>query len=239
MARRASQRGQGADGDGSQRTLGPLGRADWVEAARRALVAGGIASVKVDRLAADLGVTRGSFYWHFADRAELLSAMLAHWEATNTAPMEQAVARAAGDGHARLAALIRLWIDEVAFSPAYDAAVRDWGRHDAAAAAAVRRTDERRIGLLAGIFADLGYAGTDAFVRARVAYFHQVGYYALAIREPRALRLDLLPHYYRVLTGFEIPDHLRGTTGSVSDEARAPPRRIARSGERPKGSRAR
>lgn len=238
VERRATDPRQAADETG-ERPSAPLGRADWIEAARRALVAGGVASVKVDRLAADLGVTRGSFYWHFADRAELLATLLDHWEATNTAPMEQAVARAASDGHAKLTALIRLWIDEVAFSPAYDAAVRDWARHDAAAAAAVRRTDDRRIDLLAGIFADLGYVGTDAFVRARVAYFHQVGYYALAIREPRQLRLDLLPHYYRVLTGFPMPDHLRATIGRVSEEARSPPRRIVRRGERPKGTRAR
>lgn len=218
---------------------GPLVRGDWVDAARRALASGGIASVKVDRLAADLSVTRGSFYWHFADRAELLSALLAHWEATNTAPMEQAVAQAGADGHAKLAALIRLWIDEVAFSPAYDAAVRDWARHDTGAAAAVGRIDERRIALLAGIFGDLGYAGADAFVRARVTYFHQVGYYALAIREPRALRLDLLPYYYRVLTGFEMPDHLRGITGSVREDGRPGSRKIVSSGDLPKGSRAR
>ncbi len=230
---------RGSKGSAGQRPASPLGRADWIEAARRALVAGGIASVKVDRLAADLGVTRGSFYWHFADRTELLSALLAHWEATNTAPMEQAVARAGSDGHAKLMALVQLWIDEVAFSPAYDAAVRDWARHDTAAAAAVRRTDDRRIALLTDIFGDLGYEGTDAFVRARVAYFHQVGYYALAIREPRALRFDLLPHYYRVLTGFPMPDQLRGTIGKVSEEARSPPRRMVRSGDRPKGTRAR
>lgn len=218
---------------------GPLARGDWVDAARRALVAGGIASVKVDRLAAGLSVTRGSFYWHFRDRAELLTALLAHWEATNTAPMEQAVAQAGADGHAKLVALVRLWIDEVAFSPAYDSAVRDWGRHDPAAAAAVGRTDERRVALLAGIFGDLGFAGTDAFVRARVTYFHQVGYYALAIREPRARRLELLPYYYRILTGFEMPDHARGITGRVSEEGRPGSRRMVSKGDLPKGTRAR
>ncbi|MCC7273008.1 MAG: TetR/AcrR family transcriptional regulator [Alphaproteobacteria bacterium] len=227
----------GSEGGGTARGQ-RLVRADWIEAARGALVAGGIASVKVDRLAAGLGVTRGSFYWHFVGRSELLEALLRHWEATNTAPMEQAVAAAGPDGHARFAALVRLWIDEVAFSPAYDAAVRDWARHAPAAAAAVRRIDDRRIALLAGIFADLGYAGTDAFVRARVAYFHQVGYYALAIREPHARRLDLMPYYYRALTGLEMPPHVRGITGSVSDDGRSRLRKTVRTGERPKGRRA-
>ncbi|BBK33685.1 hypothetical protein STHU_43190 [Allostella humosa] len=184
-------------------------------------------------------MTRGSFYWHFADRAELLTALLAHWEATNTAPMEQAVAQAGSDGHAKLVALIRLWIDEVAFSPAYDSAVRDWARHDPSAATAVGRIDERRIALLAAIFADLGFAGEDAFVRARVAYFHQVGYYALAIRESRQRRLDLLPFYYRVLTGFEMPDQLRGITGKVRADGRSGPRRMVSRGDLPNGSRAR
>src|SRR5207244_1242684 len=57
-----------------------LDRADWMRAARRALLVGGPAAVRVEPLAAALGVTKGSFYWHFSDRAELLEALLAEWE---------------------------------------------------------------------------------------------------------------------------------------------------------------
>ena len=60
---------------------------DWIKAAGRRLASGGIAAVAVETLARDLAVTKGSFYWHFRDRAALLKALLADWEAGSTAPL--------------------------------------------------------------------------------------------------------------------------------------------------------
>jgi AcrR family transcriptional regulator len=70
---------------------GAFGREDWVNTSRKALIKEGIDQVKVERLAKQLNVTRGSFYWHFRSRAELLTALLDHWEATNTGPLLRAV----------------------------------------------------------------------------------------------------------------------------------------------------
>lgn len=50
---------------------GRLSLDDWLEAARNAFISGGIGSVKVEPLAASLGVTAGSFYWHFENRESL------------------------------------------------------------------------------------------------------------------------------------------------------------------------
>jgi AcrR family transcriptional regulator len=177
-----------------------LGAADWVETARTALIGGGVARVRVEPLARALGVTTGSFYWHFKDREALLGALLRHWEETNTAPLFRAV-EAAGDAAAQLSALVEVWIDEADYSPAYDSAVRDWARVSETAEAAVRRVDDKRIGLLQRIFEGFGHDAERAFVRARVAYFHQVGYYALHIVESREERRRLLPLYLEVLTG--------------------------------------
>ena len=52
---------------------------DWIAAGWRALVRGGPAAVRIEALARDLGVTKGSFYGYFTDRAALLAAMLAQW----------------------------------------------------------------------------------------------------------------------------------------------------------------
>ena len=54
---------------------------DWMRAARLALLHNGPDGVCVEPLARALGVTKGSFYWHFRDRADLLEALLAEWEA--------------------------------------------------------------------------------------------------------------------------------------------------------------
>src|SRR5262245_9594305 len=55
-------------------------RDDWMRAARLALLHRGRDGVRVEPLARFLGVTKGSFYWHFRDRRELMEALLREWE---------------------------------------------------------------------------------------------------------------------------------------------------------------
>lgn len=178
-----------------------LGRDAWIEAGRRALIAGGVGTVKVEPLAAALGVTTGSFYWHFGDRDELLTALLDDWELRNSDAMFAAASRHDGDAAAALRAVFNVWIEEADYSPAWDSAIRDWARTDERAAQRVRRVDDRRIRLLASLFAKRGERGPRAFIRARVTYFHQVGYYAMRITESHARRRRLLPLYIDVLLG--------------------------------------
>src|SRR3954471_5368729 len=61
-----------------------LAAADWIEAALLALARGGLAAIAVEPLAKELGTTKGSFYWHFADRQALLEATLELWERRDT-----------------------------------------------------------------------------------------------------------------------------------------------------------
>jgi len=177
-----------------------LDRAAWVGAARGELLRGGIAAVKIGRLARRLGATRGSFYWHFADRDDLLRELLVDWEASNTAPFERILAEGS-NGIAEFEAVVELWLAEKEYNPAYDTAVRGWARIDPVVAAAVRRADERRIDVLRRIFVDLGFRDPEALVRARITYFHQVGYYTLGLAEEPARRRELLPLYVQALVG--------------------------------------
>jgi AcrR family transcriptional regulator len=180
-----------------------LGRDAWVAAGRAALIAGGVARVRVEPLAAALGVTTGSFYWHFRNREQLLRALLGDWRERNSAALFAAVQRHGEAPRRALRALADVWIDETAYSPAWDAAVRDWARTSPEVERVVRQVDRRRIRLLQSLFRRLGFAAPEAFIRARIAYFHQVGYYALRIVESRARRRALLPLYLRVLAGRE------------------------------------
>jgi AcrR family transcriptional regulator len=176
-------------------------REDWLEAARRALIEGGADRVKVEPLAGVLGVTTGSFYHHFKNRQELLDALLTHWETHNSGALFHAVREAGDDADAQLDALFDTWVDERDYDPAYDSAVRDWARTSPAAEAAVRRVDDQRIELLTGIFAGFGYDPERAFIRARITYFHQVGYQAMAIIESHDRRQGLRPLYREALLG--------------------------------------
>lgn len=182
-----------------------LSAEDWVLAARAALVRHGVADVKVDRLARDLKVTRGSFYWHFADRQALLDALLKHWRSRNTEPF----LRVAGDHDEpplqQLARFTHIWLDEKEYDPAFDSAVRDWARNSADVARAVRSADAARLRVLTRIFSDLGFPEQEAMVRARITYYHQVGYYTMRITESHARRRDLFPAYFEVLAGQPLP----------------------------------
>jgi dipeptidyl aminopeptidase/acylaminoacyl peptidase len=87
------------------------------------------------------------------------------------------------------------------YSPAWDSALRNWATLSKQAAAVVRRVDEHRINIIREIFLHLGYLDPQALVRARIVYFHQVGYYTLALGESLEQRETLLPVYVDALLG--------------------------------------
>jgi AcrR family transcriptional regulator len=180
-----------------------LGREAWLEAARSALIEEGTAGIEINKLAKRLGVSRGGFYWFFASRDQLLDELLAFWVQTSTHLFERILRSHDGDGMREYQALVDLWIDEKEYDPKWDAAVRDWARTSAAVLSAVKVVDQKRIALLERLFRDMGYRGKEAHVRARITYYHQVGYYALGVQESRRERMELLPFYTRVLTGKE------------------------------------
>ena len=177
------------------------GREAWIRAARAALIGGGLQAVRVERLASTLKATRAAFYYHFASREKLLGALVRHWKDSNTGIFRQSLSREAGSPDVRIANLTRIWIEEREFDPAFDSAMRDWARVSPDVARSVRQVDRQRIELLRMVFLDLGYAGVEAFIRARITYFHQVGYYTLGLRETRTRRRELAPIYTRVLIG--------------------------------------
>jgi AcrR family transcriptional regulator len=173
---------------------------EWIEIARQVLVEEGVVAVKIDRLARIAGVTRGGFYWRFKSREELLDALIEDWRDTNTAPLLRVLAEP-GNLPERLGRLADLYIAESEFSWSYDRAVRAWAMLSPAVSEVVHAIDEVRIDAIRQIFEDAGHSGDEALVRARITYFHQVGYYAADIRESLLRRQELRSIYLRVLTG--------------------------------------
>lgn len=178
-----------------------LSREAWIAAARRVLEAKGIGSVKVDHLARRLGVTRGSFYFHFRDRKDLLGALLDDWRQRNCEPFGRLAREAGLDGAALYEAITDFWLPHGDFSPELDLAIRDWARLSKPVAAAVREADETRIDLLVKALEAMGHGRDEAVVRARISYLHQIGYISVRLSEPLAERLRFVPLYLKVLTG--------------------------------------
>ena len=189
-------------------TPGPaaqLSRDAWIALARRQLIETGLEGLKVDRLAKIMGVTRGSFYWHFKDRDDLLDALLASWRDANTAPFEAVLSSHADRPERKLLEFFRIWLDPARFDAAFDGAVREWARSSKTAERMLQVADKLRMDSLRQIFAAMGYDDLESEVRARIVYYHQVGYYALQVDEPMQQRLRLFPFYYRVLAGVPVP----------------------------------
>lgn len=202
-----SRRGSALD-DRGLRTVSRLRPEDWLAAAQRRLVDRGIDAVKIGPLAADLKVTRGSFYWHFRDRNHLLQTLLDQWRAQSHEMFDRLVGGDAASGMEEFVRLVHLWIDESEFDPALESAMRDWARTSEDVSAVVKAVDEERIAYIKRIFLDFGYGEDEAFIRARVTYFHQVGYYTIGYNESHDARMALLPTYVSVLTGKLTPEEI-------------------------------
>ena len=150
-----------------------LSREGWLKAARKALLLTGPSGVRVESLARVLGVTKGSFYWHFRDRGELLAALLAEWEAEEellvtalTATNREDAIRAVFEEAGR-----RARRSERGDSPS-DAAIFAWAMTDKTVARRVRKSEERRMQLLRelvgdGDLADFFYYAYQGFLLRR------------------------------------------------------------------------
>lgn len=196
-------------------------REDWIGAALEILVSDGIGSVKVLTLADRLAVSRSSFYWYFKNREELLDALLSHWQDTNTRGIvAQAEAPSRSIVHG-VSNIFRCWIDERQFDPRLDFAVRDWARRSDRVREELHRADETRVSAIAGLFRRHGWTEVDAFVRARVLYFMQIGYYALDLGETLEQRKALAGHYLKAFTGEDpLPEELDPYLAWMDETAR-------------------
>jgi AcrR family transcriptional regulator len=148
-------------------------RTQWLSAGLDALRARGVAGVRIERLAAGLGITKGSFYWHFKDRRELLAALLEFWAREMTDVEFERIRTLRGGLAQRLLALAQDVLEKGVGR--YDPAVRAWARTDRKAAAAVGRVDRRRLRALARFFRDGGFGAGEARTRARLFYTFLLG----------------------------------------------------------------
>ncbi len=182
-----------------------LSREDWIVGGLRVLIDDGIEAVQITRLARDLEVTRGSFYWHFKSRKELLTALLEEWSARNTGVMVDVLksANTLDDG---VLDLFSVWVGHSRFSFELDQAIRDWGRRDEVVREILSKEDDDRVNAIAAFYERHGFAHPESFIRARVIYFTQLSYYALDISEPMDKRVSYLAAYFQCFTGRDIDE---------------------------------
>jgi AcrR family transcriptional regulator len=149
-----------------------LSAKDWLDQGLRTLARDGFTALKAEPLAKAMGVSRGSFYWHFADIGAFRAAILKHWREVAA---EQIIAdlEAASDHDNPLPRLVRRAFGT---KPALENAVRTWATVDPAARAAVQAIDERRLDYVESMFGASGLSPETARARAQILYWAYLGY---------------------------------------------------------------
>jgi AcrR family transcriptional regulator len=166
---------------------GRLSADDWAREALEQIADAGVASVAVEPLARRLGVTKGSFYWHFPSRDALLQAALERWESVEQESVFGTL-EAVTDPRERLRALFRVVAHEVKSHVIYSELLK--ALDHPTVQPVIDRVSERRLDYLAASFRQAGMGGADAQHRARLAYAAYVGFLQLNLQ----LQQSKLPH---------------------------------------------
>lgn len=153
-----------------------LSREEWVKAATKVLATSGIDQVRVDKLAKQLKITRGSFYHHFTSRNDLLLSILDNWRLRATEAVIQRIQSATNDPVEQITTLMNLPITGkgAAEGASIEISIRAWARRDKLARSAVEEVDKYRLTFINGIFINLGHTPDRADDLGHLVYSYVI-----------------------------------------------------------------
>ncbi|NER78580.1 MAG: TetR/AcrR family transcriptional regulator [Leptolyngbya sp. SIO1D8] len=181
----------------SKADLPNLTRQDWIRQGLKVLAQGGVETVRVEPLAKLMGVTKGSFYWHFKNRGDLLAAILQEWVTLQTNSIIEQVEAKGGDATTKLLYLFELAVQD---DGRVENAIRAWATNDANVIAVLAEVDQRRLDYTQDLFLQLGFAPFEATVRARLVYYALVGEFTIGTRSDQTERLAEIRLQHAILT---------------------------------------
>jgi AcrR family transcriptional regulator len=177
--------------------LSNLTRQDWINRGLEVLAQSGVEAVRVEPLAKLMGVTKGSFYWHFKNREDLLEAIVQDWIASQTNSIIDSIDNTVGDATTKLRYLFELAIQD---DGRVENAIRAWATNDAKIANVLAQVDRHRLDYTRDLFLAVGFEPLEAMVRARMIYYSLVGESTLGINRDRSERLAEVRLQHRILT---------------------------------------
>lgn len=167
---------------------------DWLRAAFRALTKGGPAAIKAEAIARDLGVSKGSFYWHFANVPTLKSKMISHWKDEATQSIITELNQVSEDPRDKLKHLVLISTsanDTPYGGPMVEVAIRDWARYDSSICGIVERVDGTRIDYVGSLFQQFGLCKKQSKSSAKILYSSLIGLQILSVNNLANPREDL------------------------------------------------
>lgn len=153
---------------------GRLTTEDWTARALQLLVDEGVGALKVARLCRELGVTKGSFYWHFSDLEALKKAVADRWCAQTRAALSEMASLGDLPPLERIRIMASQLIDDRSWS--VERALRDWARGDAQVAAAIAESEQHVFSLVQDALQELGHDPRSARMRAGLLTYAGIGF---------------------------------------------------------------
>jgi AcrR family transcriptional regulator len=167
-----------------------LTRERWLSAALEVVARKGGAKLRVRDLVQNLGVSTGSFYWHFRSRDNFVANLVDYWGREFTSRVAEHMANVEGDARKRLLVLMEYLLEHD--SAHYDVAVRAWAAQEPAVARQVRRVDRLRFRVVRSLFEEMGFSGRELEMRTSTfVVFHSMerGYLVQASKKERRRHL--------------------------------------------------
>ena len=154
----------------------PLDRHEWIEAAIDVLAEQGVQGMRIEVLAKNFGVTKGSFYWHFKDRQDLIDGVLETWRDGRIRDIDKQTGASPGSEREQLLHLIDVYgATRNRKGISIELAVREWARRDAQAAAIVEEVDTWRLECTRQLFVRRGLSDAEAKSRSLLLYAYVFG----------------------------------------------------------------
>ena len=171
-----------------------LSARDWLDQGLKTLARDGFTALKAEPLAKAMRVSRGSFYWHFADIAAYHAAILARWHEVAAEQIIANVEAASKDENPLALLLGRVFSEKLTL----EKAVRSWAAVDAKARTAVQAIDRRRLGYVENLLTQSGLSAEIARARAQILYWAFLGFALSDQQLPKARQQAVLDELLRI-----------------------------------------
>lgn len=177
-----------------------LSREMWLAEALQVLTRSGNAKLRVDTIARALGVTKGSFYWHFKDREDFVASIIDYWDTRFTRPVVETVSTSTGDARQRLWVLMEM-VHSRDYAR-YDVSVRAWAAQEPWIFDLCSQVDAKRHEFVRSLFAEIGFEGLECEVRTRASIAYLSYGVKAGPRLNKADRLRMLKLQHELLTRY-------------------------------------
>ena len=182
-----------------------LSRDEWLGRALEILALEGRAKLRIEAICEALGVTKGSFYWHFKDRDDFVQSVVRFWSAQFTDPVVSEIAEMGGTARERLKTLMQV-VSEGRLAR-YDVSVRAWAAQDPdLVAAIVKDVDKRRLAFVGSLFAEMGFKGRRREMRARALAAYLSFEESVFVKSADKDRSKLLDQFFELVTDPDVGD---------------------------------